>query len=152
MIYLGIDPGMSGGIGIINDFKDGSPIIIDTVIFKNMTEKDISYAFWALSQKIGSGMDLFAYIEKVHGFPGMSVKAVSSFMTNFGLLKGCLHSFNIPFEEIPPQRWQKALSCLTHGDKNISKNKAQQLFPNIKITHGNADALLLAEYCRRMRT
>jgi hypothetical protein len=38
---------------------------------------------------------------------------------------------------------------MTKGDKNVSKRKAQELFPQLKITHATADALLLAEFGRR---
>ena len=55
-----------------------------------------------------------------------------------------------PFEEVAPQVWQKVLGCLSRGDKNVTKAKAQQLFPAIKVTHAIADALLLAEYARRV--
>lgn len=41
------------------------------------------------------------------------------------------------------------MGCLTKGDKNISKARAQQLFPTAKITHATADALLLAEWRRK---
>ena len=33
----------------------------------------------------------------------------------------------------------------------MSKAKAQQLFPNLKITHAIADSLLIADYCRQIR-
>jgi hypothetical protein len=39
---------------------------------------------------------------------------------------------------------------MTKGDKNITKRKAQELFPEIKITHAIADSLLIAEYGRRL--
>jgi hypothetical protein len=39
---------------------------------------------------------------------------------------------------------------MTKGDKNITKRKAQELFPEIKITHAIADSLLIAEYGRRV--
>jgi hypothetical protein len=42
------------------------------------------------------------------------------------------------------------MGCLTRGDKNVSKAKAQQLFPTMKITHAVADALLLAAYAQRL--
>jgi hypothetical protein len=42
------------------------------------------------------------------------------------------------------------MQCLTGGDKNISKRRAQELFPSLKITHAVADALLIAEYGRRL--
>jgi hypothetical protein len=38
---------------------------------------------------------------------------------------------------------------LSKGDKNVTKRKAQELFPSLKITHATADALLIAEYLRR---
>jgi hypothetical protein len=54
----------------------------------------------------------------------------------------------IPFETVTPQKWQKTLGCLTKGDKNVSKRKAQELFPDIKITHAIADSLLIAHYAK----
>jgi hypothetical protein len=37
---------------------------------------------------------------------------------------------------------------MTRGDKNVSKRRAQEIFPMIKVTHSVADALLIAEYNR----
>ena len=150
MIFLGIDPGMSGGIGVMTMAGDAEKANVSSVIFNKMTEMDISIEFESLKAKSAYSGGILAFIENVHGFPGMSVVAVSSFMGNFGFLRGCLYSHNIPFDLVSPQRWQKELGCRTHGDKNISKAKAQQLFPELKITHANADAILLAEYCRRI--
>ena len=43
--------------------------------------------------------------------------------------------------------WMKALDCLTHGDKSISKARAEKIYGRyIKVVHGNADALLIAYY------
>jgi len=61
-------------------------------------------------------------------------------------------SDKVPFDTVTPQTWQKALRCLSRGDKNVTKSRAQGLFPNVfKITHANADALLLAHYTRQTR-
>ena len=43
------------------------------------------------------------------------------------------------------------MSWLSKGDKNVTKSRAQELFPELKITHAIADALLIAEYGRRVR-
>jgi len=43
------------------------------------------------------------------------------------------------------------LGCLSKGDKNVTKAKAQEQFPNIKVTHATADALLIALYGRGMQ-
>jgi hypothetical protein len=57
-----------------------------------------------------------------------------------------LTAAQIPFERVRPAAWQKALGCLTGGDKNVSKRRAQELFPQLKVTHATADALLIAYY------
>ena len=60
----------------------------------------------------------------------------------------------IRWEYVTPQKWQREfgliLPKLSNTDKkNRHKAVAQQLFPDVKITHAIADALLIAEYCRR---
>jgi hypothetical protein len=57
-----------------------------------------------------------------------------------------LTAAGIPFTRVRPQIWQKELNCLTGGQKNITKQRAQELFPSIKVTHAIADALLIAKY------
>jgi len=68
---------------------------------------------------------------------------------SFGFCQGMLVAARIRFELARPQKWQTALDCRTGGDKNISKARAQALFPGVKVIHANADALLLAEFARR---
>ena len=137
MTFVGIDPGMSGGIAWIHGAH------YECRQFKDNTEKDISEMFRSHDPSC------FAMLESVHSFPGQGVASSFKFGMNFGMLKGFLYGFGIPFELVTPQKWQKEIGCLTGGDKNISKTKAQQLFPQIKVTHAIADALLLAEYARR---
>ena len=79
----------------------------------------------------------------------MGVVSSFSFGRGYGNLEMALTAAGIPFERVRPQVWQKALGCMTKGDKNVSKRKAQELFPQLKITHATADALLLAEFGRR---
>ena len=80
----------------------------------------------------------------------MGVSSAFTFGRAVGLLYAFLTAAEIRFEEVAPVSWQTSLKCRTRGDKNVSKRKAQQLFPSLKITHGVADALLLAEYARRL--
>jgi Holliday junction resolvasome RuvABC endonuclease subunit len=80
----------------------------------------------------------------------MGVVSAFTFGCNYERVVMALMCAGIPVEEVTPQRWQKALGCLTHGDKKVSKARAQQLFPGIKITNYIADALLIAEYGRRI--
>ena len=137
--YLGIDPGASGGFGLVGDgFAEAHPM--------PSTMKDVSDLLDDLKPEIK-----FAIIERVHSSPQMGVKSAFSFGMNNGMLRAMLTSKGIPFDDATPQRWMKHLRCMTKGNKNVTKSKAQNMFPHLKITHKIADALLIAEYCRQIR-
>lgn len=145
MIYLGIDPGASGAIAAIE--KNGDSVTQD---FCKLSETPRDVIEWICDTCIVAGLnEAVARIEKVNAFPGQGVSSSFKFGQSFGWLIGVLDSMRIPYEFVTPQRWQKAMGCLTGGDKNVSKAAAQRLWPQLKITHANADALLIAEYCRR---
>ena len=152
MIYIGIDPGQSGGIAKISTGADGrmGDLTGDITLVAAMpkTEQDI----WMLLADDPILAGRFAFIEKVHAMPKQGVSSTFKFGRNYGFLRACLIAAGIPFDEVSPVKWQRALGCLTKGDKNITKSKAQQLFPDMKFTHATADAMLLAEYCRRIKT
>ena len=134
-IIIGIDPGANGGIAWITDGKACVEKMPDTL-------QDL----WELIRDIRHEEDCKAYIEQVHSSPQMGVKSAFTFGNSFGHLEMALTAAGIPFERVRPQVWQKALGCMTKGDKNVSKRKAQELFPDRKITHATADALLIAYY------
>lgn len=91
----------------------------------------------------------YGYMENVHSSPQMGVTSAFTFGHGVGALKMALVACSIPFQLVTPQTWQTKMGCRTGGDKNISKNKAQKLFPSVKVTHAIADALIIAEYGRR---
>jgi crossover junction endodeoxyribonuclease RuvC len=132
---IGIDPGTNGGIAWITDGKPCVEKMPDTL-------QDL----WELFRDISSEGDCRAYLEQVHSSPQMGVVSSFTFGNGFGHLEMALTAAGIPFERVRPQVWQKAMGCMTKGDKNVSKRKAQELFPQIKVTHAIADALLIASY------
>ena len=139
---IGVDPGANGGIAWITDGKTCVEKMPDTL-------QDL----WELIRDITNhprssldGRKYKAYIEAVSSSPQMGVVSAFSFGRGYGNLEMALTAAGIPFERVRPQVWQKALGCMTKGDKNVSKRKAQELFPDRKITHATADALLIAHY------
>ena len=137
MTIIGIDPGTNGGIAWITDGKPCVEKMPDTL-------QDL----WELLRDIDIASEEYchAYIEQVHSSPQMGVKSAFTFGNGFGHLEMALTAAGIPFTRIRPQVWQKELGCMTKGDKNITKRKAQELFPSLKVTHATADALLIATY------
>lgn len=90
-----------------------------------------------------------ATIENVHAMPGNGVSSMFKFGKQFGTCIGLFAAHHVPVKFVEPRVWQRDLDCLTGGNKRISKAKAEQLFPGVKITHRIADALLIAEFGRR---
>jgi len=101
---------------------------------------------WELFRDIASEGECHAYIEQVSSSPQMGVVSAFTFGNGFGHLEMALTAAGIPFTRVRPQVWQKELGCLTKGDKNITKRKAQELFPSLKVNHATADSLLIATY------
>lgn len=151
--WIGIDPGISGGGFVISNF--GHSFSNNSTNFST-TEHDIWE--WISEYSIGSN-PTFAVIEKVHAMPGNGVSSMFKFGRSYGFLRGCLIAAGIPFEEVTPQAWQKALGIPKRSPKekqtefkNRMKAMAQQLYPSKTITLATADAALLATYCHRKRT
>lgn len=143
-LYIGIDPGASGGIAGVDD--DGRPV---RAVPMPLTEADVLLELVGLVA--GRGVDqVHAVIEHVQAFPKMGVCSAFTFGRGYGALLMALTSAGFPFDVVVPRKWQAALSCLSGGDKNVTKRRAQALFPTIRITHATADALLIAEYGRRL--
>jgi len=147
MLIAGIDPGLSGAMTLITEESN----IYAVYPFKHYTYHDISEAIKKLYYMGGPVPAIQkAYIEKVHSMPAQGVSSSFKFGLNFGIIQGLLIGLEIPLEFVTPQKWMKAMQCMTGGDKNVTKIRAQQLFPKWKITHGNADSILIAEYGRRI--
>jgi crossover junction endodeoxyribonuclease RuvC len=141
-IFIGIDPGQGGGIAVI---------VGSDVRAVKMPDTDRDLLDYVRNCVTLSDGDCFAVLEKVHSSPQMGVSSSFKFGCGYGRLRMSLTAAGISFDEVPPQRWQKALGCKSGGDKNVTKRRAQDLFPQIVMTHALADALLIAEYCRRVK-
>jgi crossover junction endodeoxyribonuclease RuvC len=139
--YIGVDPGASGAIAWIDDTGPHSSKLA------NMTDRDV---FDLLTEIRVTATDVFATIESVHAMPGQGVSSTFKFGMSCGGLLMALTAACIPFESVTPAKWQGVMGCRSKGDKNVTKRKAQELFPAIKVTHANADALLIAAYGRRV--
>jgi crossover junction endodeoxyribonuclease RuvC len=142
MIYLGIDPGASGGIAALSDGH--------VMLAEKMPDNPHELA----SMLRGAGADdaghhAFAVLERVSAMPKQGVSSTFKFGTNYGMVQGVLAAVGIPYELVTPTVWQKAMGCLSKGDKNVTKAAALRRFPDVKVTHAIADSLLLADFARR---
>jgi Holliday junction resolvasome RuvABC endonuclease subunit len=165
-LYLGIDPGASGGAAVIG----GGGKVVACVGWSNKSLKDIWswISCWKDTAAKGVHEEVFAVIEKVQGYIGggegkgggaANGSAMFKFGQSSGALQMALTAAGIPYEEYTPQAWQKGLEIPRRGKgesktewKRRLKARAEKLFPQQTVTLQTADALLLSEFCRRKRT
>jgi hypothetical protein len=142
--YIGIDPGVSGGIAVIDDDRD-----VKLQKLEGLTERDI-WRYLAYHEGAKCVIERLANMAAPqNGRPGRGSKANWSLSGSYHQLRMALIAAGIAFHAETPAKWQLAMCCRTKGDKNLTKAKAQQLYPGERITHATADALLLATYCKQ---
>jgi hypothetical protein len=141
MRIIGIDPGKSGGVSWTSAcgrdrFAKG---------FRALTYPERG----ELLLEIATGQRVMAFIELVGARPTDGRSSAFKFGKDTGILEGMLMAHKIPLIRVTPGTWQRALGCLTKGDKKITRTRAQEWYPELKATHQTADAILIAEYGRR---
>jgi hypothetical protein len=144
--YIGLDPGLGGGIALLD--SDGAVVGVHRMPDHERELYDL----------LRGRVDAHAVLEKVHSTPQMGRASAFTFGRGYGALRMALVAAGIPFDEVSSQKWQKAMNIPfgkgrkvgSTDRKNVTKARAQELFPSQKVTHAIADALLLASYARRM--
>lgn len=152
MIFIGIDPGLSGAIAFF-DIEKGHLSIIDMPTFEvkrnNKAKREVSASGLAHAFALAQGVKGIV-LERVGAMPGQGVTSVFSFGRSVGLVEGVLAAYLLPVTIVTPQAWQKAAGV--RGGKDGSRLRACELFPNYaglfarKKDDGRADAALMAWY------
>lgn len=148
--YLGIDPGASGGMAVLDE--SGGVVEVSKM-------PDTILGILAAIEK-WKDEDVVCVLEDVgRGMPGQSSKATATFARHNGHLEMALLASRIRTYKVTPQKWEKTYQLGKSGGmdkaawKRKLKEKAQQLFPSLgkKITLATCDALLIAEYGRTQK-
>lgn len=160
MIYIGIDNGVSGTIGIIGDrvhyYK--TPVKKEQNYTKkksNITRIDVQQLEYLL--QLENDNQRFALIERPLVNPRMfqaTISAVRALEATINVLE----FMYIPYQYIDSKEWQKELLPKgTKGTPELKKASVDigcRLFPEHSREihkHGDADGLLIAEYCRILK-
>ena len=116
MIYIGIDPGLNGAVGVIT--RHGQSYIgsdhvnvFDTptalVEGEKTKRKYLVPAMALLLKPFADRSDVVAVLENVHSMPKQGVSSSFCFGESKGMWEGILAAYNIPTEMVSPQRWKK---------------------------------------------
>lgn len=149
---IGIDPGASGGIAywtqnnqramkmpkIIEDFRD-------TMSYLKNTYHPIVFL-----EKLSIRPDDIA----ADGNMGKLFR-VQRMMQNYEQMKATLSVMEIPYVLVHPMKWQSGLKLRIKGEEKADRKRrfretAQILYPDLKVTLWNADALLIMHFGRHI--
>ena len=150
MKVIGIDPGLSGAIAIINGTDNLTIFDMPTITVERngKAKRQVSASELALILKTAKSDDCHVFVEKVSAMAGQGVTSVFSFGRSFGMIEGILAALHMPVTYVAPATWVKAVH--RGAGKDASRSRAMELFPDNQADFkrvkddGRSDAALIA--------
>lgn len=156
-VCIGIDPGKQGGIAV---FIPGEQV--KTVRMpKDLRDLRDFFAYYAETYKP------IVFLEKLSvrpdditpgtdGKPNMGkLFRIQKMMANFEQLKALIETAGIPYVMVHPQKWISTLKLRVNGVKEEKADRkrryakrAAELYPGVKVTLWNSDAILICHFGR----
>lgn len=152
MIFVGIDPGISGGIAAID--SEGAIVLLTrmpTMPSNIAKRKMVDPAAMSNMMRtiVHCGVRPHVALEQVGSMPRQGVVGTFSFGQAYGTVIGVLGALGMPFQFVTPQKW-KGHHSLT-ADKTQSIGLVMRRWPERewkKSDDGPAEALLIADWLR----
>ncbi len=157
MRIIGIDPGLSGAIAVLDDLKIFD--LFDMPIMpegkKNKNQLNSAQLVNIIKRHIHTN-STFVIVEQVSAMPGQGVTSMFNFGQTFGAIKGICASLNLPIFYVRPAKWKKHFD-LINASKDASRTKTIEMYPSIsdrlrkKKDVNKADAILIARYFKECK-
>lgn len=153
MIYIGVDPGLTGGIALLQ--HGAIPCSDDMPTFAYSTTGAVKRAVDGIvvSRYLQNAMrswndEAMLFIERVNAFPGQGVSSMFSLGMSYWGVVCAANALGIPVELVNPAAWKKHFGL--GPDKDQARGLASRLYPSVDLSkkkdHGRAEALLIARY------
>jgi Holliday junction resolvasome RuvABC endonuclease subunit len=146
--YLGVDPGLSGALAIVETFN-GVPTLVDAIDMPSVgTGAKARVDVIAAAQWIAKHSPSTAYVERAQAYPGQGASSGFSYGRAAGAIEAAIALCSIPMILVEAASWKKRLH-LPGKDKEAARQKALQLFPAahpllaLKKHHGRGEAALM---------
>ena len=158
MRIIGIDPGLSGAVAILDDLKIFN--MFDMPIMpegkKNKNQLNSAELVNIIKSNILTNENTSVIVEQVSAMPGQGVTSMFNFGQTFGAIKGICASLNLPIFYVRPAKWKKHFD-LINSSKDASRTKVIEMYPSIssrlskKKDVNKADAILIARYYKECK-
>ena len=158
MRIIGIDPGLSGAIAILDEKKVVS--IFDMPVMsegkKNKRQLNSALLVNMIKDNINSHEEVSVVVEQVNAMPGQGVTSMFNFGQTFGAIKGICAALELPIFFVRPSKWKKHFE-LINSSKDSSRTKVIEMYP--KLSHqlskkkdvNKSDAILIARFFSETR-
>jgi|TARA_B100001939_G_C16639710_1_gene487069 crossover junction endodeoxyribonuclease RuvC len=153
MIIIGIDPGLSGAIAILDDKKVLSifemPVMAEGK--KNKRQLNSAQLVNIIRENIKKNEEAVVVVEQVNAMPGQGVTSMFNFGQTFGAIKGVCAALELPIFFVRPSKWKKHFE-LINASKDSSRTKVIEMYPSIsgqltkKKDVNKTDAILIARF------
>ena len=144
--YIGIDPGKSGGLMVIDETGRSQAYKCPDKVF------DMSVLFKiAVGNTAPDNVKLL--MERVWARPSNATRAAFTYGVNYGQWLGIAASHEIKMYTTLPNDWIKWIGCPkglpVKERKHWLRDKAKDLYPDLKkVTLATADAILITHYAK----
>jgi crossover junction endodeoxyribonuclease RuvC len=151
MIRVGIDPGISGAIVVLEDDQPIEWFSMPTMMVGKANRVNPFDLSSRLEYLLRGRDEVTVYIENVGAMPGQGVTSMFSFGHSAGVAFGVAGALGHPVKFIAPGVWKKRAS-LTGSDKDAARSAAILRWPGWQVLsqkgrgQAYADAALLAVY------
>ena len=153
MKIIGIDPGLSGAIAILENNKVlnlfDMPVMSEGK--KNKRQLNSSHLVDLIKENIEQNEEVAVVVEQVNAMPGQGVTSMFNFGQTFGAIKGVCAALELPIYFVRPSKWKKYFN-LINSEKDASRTRAIEIFPYFssqlskKKDSNKADAILIASF------
>ena len=153
MKVIGIDPGLSGAIAILEDKKVLSlydmPVMAEGK--KNKRQLNSAQLVNIIKENIDISDQIAVVVEQVNAMPGQGVTSMFNFGQTFGAIKGVCAALELPIFFVRPSKWKKYFE-LINSSKDSSRTKVIEMYPTLskqlskKKDVNKSDAVLIARF------
>ena len=153
MIIIGVDPGITGAISILENKKVIEAYDTPTMIDGKKNKRQINGAQVTniIKERLNQDKEVVVVVEHVNAMPGQGVTSMFNFGQSFGVIKGICAALSVPIYFVRPTKWKKHFN-LIKTNKDASRTKVIEVYPEIssklsrKKDSNKADAILIARY------
>ena len=158
MIVVGIDPGLSGAIAILENNKVLNIFDMPVMAEGKKNKRQLNSAQLVSIIKNGTKpeAEIAVVVEQVNAMPGQGVTSMFNFGQTFGAIKGVCAALELPIFFVRPSKWKKHFE-LINSSKDSSRTKVIEMYPSLssqlakKKDVNKSDAILIARFYTETR-